>query len=219
MKIHKEGYNIIIFTSVVLCIIVVIAKDILSQFDYIRYSIYIAATIILFFVVRFFRYPNRVLEEDPNVVYAPADGKIVVNEKIFEDRYLNEERIQLSIFMSPLNVHVNFYPVSGEIIMRDYSEGKKIYAKRPKSSELNEHSVVVIEDSEKRNVLVKQIAGALAQRIVCKAQKGEQVTQGDELGIIKFGSRVDVLLPTNARINVNINEKVKAKKTVLAYLE
>ena len=219
MKIHKEGFNIIIFTSVILCVIVVIAKDILSQFDCIRYMVYVGGIIVLFFVVRFFRYPNRVLEEDPNVVYAPADGKIVVCEKIFEDKYLNEERIQLSIFMSPLNVHVNFYPVSGEITMRDYSEGKKIYAKRPKSSELNEHSVVVIEDGEKRNVLVKQIAGAMAQRIVCKAQKGEQVKQGDELGIIKFGSRVDVLLPINARINVKMGDKVRAKKTVLAYFE
>jgi len=218
MKIHQAGYKFIILTFFVLLALAVVVHYFFAQFEF-RYVLYLAGIAVLFFTVRFFRYPFRALEEDNNIIYAPADGKIVVLEQVFEKKYLHEDRIQLSIFMSPLNVHVNFYPISGEVALYDYYPGNKKAAWLPKSSELNEHSVVVIEDNQKRKLLVKQIAGAMARRIVCKAKKGEQVKQGEELGIIKLGSRVDVLLPTNVRLNVNLNDKVRAKKTVLAYFE
>jgi len=219
MKIHKAGFKSIFVTFFVLFALLVVIHFALAKFEYIRYGLYAWGAISLFFVIRFFRYPNRIIEENPNAVYAPADGKIVIIKEVSENKFLHENRIQLSIFMSVMNVHVNFYPISGEVVLRDYYQGDKMVAWHPKSSELNEHASVVIEDAQKRKVLVKQIAGALARRIVCKAKKGDIVKQGDELGIIKFGSRIDVLLPTNARINVKMNEKVRAKKTVLAYFE
>jgi phosphatidylserine decarboxylase len=218
MKIHKAGYRIIVITTLILFALAVIAY-ILSPQIYICYPLYMLGVLALFFTIRFFRYPHRDIEIDENAIYAPADGRIVVIEELMENKYLHENRIQISIFMSPLNVHVNFYPVSGEIILRDYYPGKKTMAWLPKSSELNEHSSVVIEDNEKRKVLVKQIAGAMARRIICRAKEGEKVRQGDELGIIKFGSRVDVLLPMNVRVNVDMKEKVVAKKTIIAYFE
>jgi phosphatidylserine decarboxylase len=219
MKIHRAGYRIITFTFLILLALAAIIYLIFSPLNYICYTLYLLGIVVLFFTIRFFRYPNRTVETDENAIYAPADGKIVVIEELMENKYLHENRIQISIFMSPLNVHVNFYPISGEVVMYDYYPGDKIVAWHPKSSELNEHSSVVIEDRKKRKVLLKQIAGAMARRIVCKAKKGESVQQGDELGIIKFGSRVDVLLPVNVRVNVEMKEKVVAKKTVLAYFE
>ncbi|MDR2408969.1 MAG: phosphatidylserine decarboxylase family protein [Bacteroidales bacterium] len=219
MKIHKAGYRIIAITALLLLALAMIVYYLFSSWVYICYPLYLLGILVLFFTVRFFRYPQRDIEIDKNAIYAPADGKIVVIEELLENKYLHENRIQISIFMSPMNVHVNFYPVSGEIVMRDYYPGNKMVAWLPKSSELNEHSSVVIEDNEKRKVLVKQIAGAMARRIICKAKEGETVQQGDELGIIKFGSRVDVLLPMNVRVNVDMKEKVVAKKTILAYFE
>lgn len=219
MKIHKEGYKIIAIAFFILLALAILVHFAFSQFDILRYILYTLAVLTLFFTIRFFRYPNRVLIEDENAIYAPADGTIVVIENRMDDKYFQEERIQISIFMSVWNVHVNFYPISGEVTMYDYFPGDKMVAWHPKSSDLNEHSSIIIEDSKKRRILTKQIAGALARRIVCLAKKGKKVQQGEELGIIKFGSRVDVLLPTNARINVEMNQKVKAKKTVLAYFE
>ena len=219
MKLHKAGYKAIFITSIVLIALLIGVHFILAKHDCLQYVLYTADVVFLFFIIRFFRYPNRIIEENPNIVYAPADGKIVVIKEVQENKYLHENRIQISIFMSVMNVHVNFYPISGEVVLYDYYPGDKMVAWHPKSSELNEHTVVVLEDEQKRRLLVKQIAGALARRIVCKAKKGEHVKQGDELGIIKYGSRVDVLLPATARINVKMNEKVRAKKTVLAYFE
>lgn len=218
MKIHKEGYKIIAVAFFILLALAILVHFVFAQFDILRYILYTLAVLTLFFTIRFFRYPHRVLIEDENAIYAPADGKIVVIDTV-KNKYFEEERIQISIFMSVWNVHVNFYPISGEVTMYDYFPGDKMVAWHPKSSDLNEHSSVIIEDSKKRKVLTKQIAGALARRIVCLAKKGKEVKQGEELGIIKFGSRVDVLLPTNARINVEMNQKVTAKKTVLAYFE
>ncbi|MDR0605543.1 MAG: phosphatidylserine decarboxylase family protein [Bacteroidales bacterium] len=219
MKIHKAGYRIIAITTLVLFALAMIVYYIFSPWFYICYPLYMLGILVLFFTVRFFRNPQRDIEINKNAIYAPADGKIVVIEKLLESKYLHENRIQISIFMSPMNVHVNYYPISGEVVLCDYYPGDKMLAWHPKSSELNEHSSVVIEDNEKRKVLVKQIAGAMARRIICKAKEGETVQQGDELGIIKFGSRVDVLLPMNVRVNVDMKEKVVAKKTILAYFE
>jgi len=220
MKIHKEGHKIIFISFLILLGIGLLINGYFSFSDCkIVCGILYAILFILFlFIVRFFRSPFRSLEKDPNAIYAPADGTIVVLETV-ENHYFEDKRIQISIFMSPMNVHVNFHPISGEVIESDYYQGCRKIASLPKASELNEHSCVVIEDEKKHRILVKQIAGAMARRIVCYAEKGDKVEQGEELGIIKFGSRVDVLLPINARINVELYQKVTAKKTILAYFE
>ncbi|MDR1877981.1 MAG: phosphatidylserine decarboxylase family protein [Bacteroidales bacterium] len=219
MKIHKVGYRIILLTVLIVLLLTIVIHYAFYRFDTLRYLLYSAELLILFFTVRFFRYPNRIIDKNENAVYAPADGRIVVIEELSENKYLHDDRIQISIFMSPMDVHVNFYPISGKVVICDYYEGDKIVAWHPKSSELNEHSSVVVEDTKKRKVLIKQIAGAMARRIVCNAKQDEMVEQGDELGIIKFGSRVDVLLPTTVRVNVDMNDKVVAKKTILAWFE
>ena len=220
MKIHKEGHNIILITFLILLGLGFLINVYFSD-DYaiICYVLYAILFIVFLFIVRFFRSPFRSLEKDPNAIYAPADGTIVVLDTVEDRKYLNENRIQISTFMSPMNVHVNFHPISGEVLVSDYHQGSRVIASLPKASELNEHSCVVIEDEKKRKVLVKQIAGVMARRIVCYAEKGDKVEQGEELGIIKFGSRVDVLLPIDARINVELYQKVTAKKTILAYFE
>ena len=219
MKIHKEGYKIIFYSFAVLAVLVVVLTHLFGKGWLADVIIIIAALSLFYMIVRFFRFPLRILEQDENAIYAPADGKIVVIEEIFEEKYLKEKRIQISIFMSLTNVHVNFYPISGEVVMTDYYPGDKKVAWHPKSSELNEHSCVVIKDVKGRTVLVKQIAGAMARRIVSLAETGDQVEQGEELGIIKFGSRVDILLPVGTKLNVRLNQKVKAKENILAYFE
>jgi len=219
MRIHKEGHKIIFVSFLILLGIGVLINGYFSDYKIVCGASYVLLLIVFLFVVRFFRSPFRMLEKDPNAIYAPADGTIVVLETVNDKKYLKEDRIQVSIFMSPMNVHVNFHPISGEVVMSDYYQGCRKIASLPKASELNEHSCTVIEDEKKRRVLVKQIAGAMARRIVCYAEKGDMVEQGEELGIIKFGSRVDVLLPVDARINVELYQKVRAKKTILAYFE
>jgi phosphatidylserine decarboxylase len=219
MKIHKEGHQIIAVSTLILLGLAIVIHYTLQPFNAIQNILYMLEIVLLFLIIRFFRYPNRTLTADENAIYSPADGKIVIIEQKMEQKYFQEERIQISIFMSVMNVHVNFYPVSGNIVMTDYFPGDKMVAWHPKSSDLNEHACVVVEDARKRKILVKQIAGALARRIVCKAKKDEEVQQGNELGMIKFGSRVDISLPANARINVRMNQKVKAKETILAYFE
>ncbi len=219
MKIHKEGYKIIAWSFILLSVLELV---IINFLPHSLLSNVISLTIglsIFYLIVRFFRFPYRWLEADDNAIFAPADGKIVVIEKVKEEKYLNTECIQISIFMSVTNVHVNFHPITGKVIQTDYFPGDKMVAWHPKASELNEHSCTIIEDTQNRIVLVKQIAGAMARRIVCIAEKGDIVRQGDELGIIKFGSRVDVLVPIDARLNVQLNERVKAKETILAYFE
>ncbi len=219
MKIHHEGYKIIGFSFIALLVLEVVIMNFFPQTLVSNIIAITLGVLVLYFIIRFFRFPFRWLEEDKNAIYAPADGKIVVLEEIDENKYMHDKRIQISIFMSPLNVHVNFYPISGEVVQTDYFAGDKKVAWHPKSSDLNEHSVTIIEDDQQRKVLVKQIAGAMARRIVCIAEQGDKVTQGEELGIIKFGSRVDIILPPNVKINVDLNDKVKAKETILAFFE
>ena len=219
MRIHKEGHKIIFISFLILLGIGLLINGYFSAYKIVCGVLYVGLLVAFYFIVRFFRSPFRILEKDPNAIYAPADGTIVVLETVDDKKYFNENRIQISIFMSPMNVHVNFHPISGEVVMSDYYPGCRKIASLPKASELNEHSCVVVEDEKKRKILIKQIAGAMARRIVCYAEKGDQVEQGEELGIIKFGSRVDVLLPLDARINVELYQKVTAKKTVLAYFE
>jgi phosphatidylserine decarboxylase len=215
MKIHKEGYP-----SIGIAFLFVAAVNIASFFfvrpNWPAFAWFIlAATLFLFlFIVSFFRIPGREHTTGENAIVAPCDGTVVVIEEVEPDEYFKEKRLQLSIFMSPLNVHVNRNPVSGEVLYSQYHPGKFLVAWHPKSSTENErHSVVYRSDG--KEVLVKQIAGAVAKRIVNYLKPGDNVKQGEEMGFIKFGSRVDLLLPTNTQIDVQINQKVKGGVTVL----
>ncbi len=168
------------------------------------------------FILFFFRLPARNLEPDPELIYAPADGKVVVIEETVEKEYFKDTRLQISIFMSPFNMHSNRYPVSGHIKYVNYHSGNYMVAWHPKSSELNERSTIVIETEKGTEILVRQIAGAVARRIVTYAKEGQTVTQGDELGFIKFGSRVDIFLPLGTEVEVPILQQVKANKSIIA---
>lgn len=215
VRIHREGIRFIIIVLALLVVLVAILSSVVDT-AWVKYVLYACSAIFFYFVVRFFRIPKREIAKDEKTIYAPADGKVVVIEEIDEQTYFHEKRLQISIFMSPLNVHVNSYPISGKIIKSDYYPGKHLVAWYPKSSMLNEHTSVIIENDRKQQVLVRQIAGAVARRIVCYAKEGEMVEQGGEIGIIKLGSRVDVLLPVNVSINVELGESVRSKQTVLA---
>jgi phosphatidylserine decarboxylase len=172
---------------------------------------------VLLFLVSFFRIPNRTLTINENQIIAPADGKVVVIEETVDIEYFKEKRLQVSIFMSPANVHVNRNPLSGEVVYNQYHKGKYLVAWDPKSSTDNERHSVVIKKGN-TEVLVKQIAGALAKRIVNYLAVGQKVNQTDEFGFIKFGSRVDMLLPVDTKVNVQLNEVVKGGVTVIATL-
>lgn len=216
MTIHKEGYPTLALSAIILGVINLLSFYLLS-FDYpILTGIIVVVTVGLFiFLVSFFRIPKRALTINENAIVAPADGKVVVIEEVQADEYFTDRRIQVSIFMSPLNVHVNRNPISGEVAYSQYHKGKYLVAWHPKSSTENErHSVVYRKDG--KEILVKQIAGALAKRIVNYLQAGQQVKQAEEMGFIKFGSRVDLLLPLNAKINVKIGDTPKGGVTVIA---
>lgn len=216
MKIHKEGYGTLIFVLIFLVLINLLLFLWIPE----NILVIIALFSFVFFlaVASFFRIPKRVHTEEINSVVAPADGKIVVIEKSYEDEYLKRDCLLISIFMSPANVHVNRYPISGVIQYAKYHAGKYLVAWHPKSSTDNERTTVVIANDE-ISVLVRQIAGKLARRIVCYAKPGEVVTQNQELGFIKFGSRVDVYMPADAIVNVALGEMVKGGVTVLAKLK
>ena len=216
MTIHKEGYSSIAWATILFGVV-----NILS-FYFISYSspalswiIFIGTLGLLIFLISFFRIPKRQLFAGEDSVVAPADGKVVAIEEVEADEYFADRRIQVSIFMSPLNVHVNRNPVSGDVTYSEYHKGKYLVAWHPKSSTENERHTVVYKTKGKE-LLIKQIAGALAKRIVNYLEAGQQVKQGDEMGFIKFGSRVDVLLPLNAKVQVKIGENVRGGVTVIA---
>jgi len=176
----------------------------------------IFSLILYIFILFFFRLPARRLEPDPGLIYAPADGKVVVIEETEEKEYFRDNRLQVSIFMSPFNMHSNRYPVSGRIKYVGYHPGHYLVAWHPKSSELNERSSVVIETETGDEILIRQVAGAVARRIVTYAKEDQVVNQGDELGFIKFGSRVDIFLPVGTEIEIPILQQVKANKSIIA---
>jgi phosphatidylserine decarboxylase len=214
---HKEGYKIMIFTAILLIA--------LNTFTYIYVNTYwikfsILAISILFFllIVQFFRNPKRPTQYNDSNVVSPVDGKVVVIEEVFEKEYFKDKRLQVSIFMSPINVHVTRHPVGGLVKFSKYHPGKFLVAWHPKSSEENERTTVVVENKVAGEVLYRQIAGALAKRIVNYALEGEEVVQGSDSGFIKFGSRVDVFLPIGTQINVNLNDKVKGGVSVIAHV-
>lgn len=217
MKIHKEGRRpILVSISAIAVVLLIFFLLPLSN----RIPLTIASLlsgVILFMVIRFFRVPERVVNRVDNAVLAPADGTIVAIEEIEEKEYFNDKRLKISIFMSIHNVHVNYFPMDGEVIYVKYHPGDYLLAKHPKSSELNEHNSVVVSRNEHETVLFRQIAGYVARRIVCHLQSGDQAVQGEEMGMIRFGSRVDVFLPLGVEVAVSMNEKVRARKSVLAY--
>ena len=218
MIIHKEGYQSIGVAALIFGLVNIISFIFISNRYPITAQIILWASVILFFfILSFFRIPNRNLTKGEGHVVCPADGKVVVIEEIFDVEYFKDKRLQVSIFMSPANVHVNRYPVSGKVVYSKYHKGKYLVAWHPKSSTENErHSVVFKND--RVEILVKQIAGALAKRIVNYCKVDQVAEQGDEMGFIKFGSRVDVLLPVGTKINVELNQKVQGGVTVLATL-
>ncbi len=219
MTIHKEGYATILVSATTLTLLNFLANYLFFEnYPLIQLIILIVSLFLFFIVLQFFRSPTRKITINEKCILAPADGKIVVIEQTDEPEVLKEKRIQVSIFMSPINVHVNRYPVSGEVVFSKYHPGLYLVAWHPKSSTENERTTVVIQTSSRVKILMRQIAGALARRIVCYPQEGWMVRQGDEMGFIKFGSRVDLFLPLNSTIKVDINQKVKGGQTVIAEL-
>jgi phosphatidylserine decarboxylase len=216
MAIHKEGYKILAVGFIILLVINIIAGLIWSDNSIVKWTFAILSLLIYIFILFFFRLPVRSLEPDPGLIYAPADGKVVVIEETIEKEYFKDMRLQISIFMSPFNMHSNKYPVSGNIKYVNYHPGRYMVAWHPKSSELNESSTIVIETEKGTEILIRQIAGAVARRIVTYARKDQKVMQGDELGFIKFGSRVDIFLPLGTEIEIPILQQVKANKSIIA---
>lgn len=216
MTIHREGYKSIAVATLILGALNLLLFWLLgASLLWLCTIIFIISFIFLLLIVSFFRIPSRKLTINNNQVIAPADGKVVVIEETVDPEYFKDKRLQVSIFMSPLNVHVNRNPISGEVVYNQYHKGKFLVAWHPKSSTENErHSVVIRKNGFE--VLVKQIAGAVAKRIINYLEVGQKVEQGVEMGFIKFGSRVDLLLPVSTKINVGLNEVVQGGVTVIA---
>lgn len=218
MTIHKEGYKSILISAILFAVINLASFYFLSfYFAWLSWLIFILTLGLLLFIISFFRVPRRQLMLGSNLVIAPADGKVVVIEEVYDEEYFKDKRLQVSIFMSPANVHQNRNPVTGEVVYNQYHKGKYLVAWHPKSSTENERHSVVIRHP-KGEILVKQIAGALAKRIVNYLSVGQKVEQCAEMGFIKFGSRVDLLLPLDAKVNVQFNQVVKGGVTVIATL-
>jgi len=212
---HREGQKIILTTFFIVSAIVLLAQFYIDL-TWIRMLLQISAIIVLVLILQFFRNPKRLVSKNFDEILAPVDGKVVVIEEVEETEYFNEKRIQVSIFMSPLNVHVTRYAASGEIKYSQYHPGEYLVAWHPKSSEKNERTTVVINTPKFGDILYRQIAGAMARRIVNYAEVGESIQQGDDAGFIKFGSRVDLLLPLDCAITVKLNQKVIGAKTCIA---
>ncbi|HLU51483.1 MAG TPA: phosphatidylserine decarboxylase family protein [Flavobacteriaceae bacterium] len=212
---HKEGHKIIVITFFIV-IIAVLTSHFFIENPIIKNGIYIVFLVIFILILQFFRNPTRNFTLDENSILSPVDGKVVVIEEVFEKEFFNEKRLQISVFMSPINVHVTRYPAGGEIVYSKYHPGKYLVAWHPKSSEENERTTVVVKTKHFGLVLYRQIAGALAKRIVNYAQEGQQVKQCDDSGFIKFGSRVDVFLPLDTKIEVKLNQVVTGGITILA---
>lgn len=218
MTIHKEGSKSIALSVILFGVINILSFYFLSEpAPFLSWLIFIVTLGLLIFMISFFRIPRRELTILANAVIAPADGKVVVIEEVQADEYFTDRRIQVSIFMSPLNVHVNRNPVGGEVVYSQYHKGKYLVAWHPKSSTENERHTVVYRNGN-REILIKQIAGALAKRIVNYLTAGQKVEQSHEMGFIKFGSRVDIFLPLDAKINVKLGEIARGGVTVVATL-
>ncbi|GGG56121.1 phosphatidylserine decarboxylase family protein [Bizionia arctica] len=212
---HKEGHRIILVTLIVIVALFLLTDSFVTipWLNTVLMIIYLAFLII---VLQFFRNPKRFSHRDADHVVSPVDGKVVVIEEVFEKEYFNEKRIQVSVFMSPINVHVTRYPIGGKVLFSKYHKGKYLVAWHPKASEENERTTVVVENESYGKVLYRQIAGALAKRIVNYAKVDQPVLQGEDSGFIKFGSRVDLFLPLDTKIKVQLNQKVRGGETIIA---
>lgn len=218
MKIHKKGLPTIAVTTAIFAACTAL---LFSQFGFTALTIIIETALVFCWIVTiaFFRIPNRATPRSENAVVCPADGTIVAIEQIDEKSFFNAPRIQISIFMSIWNVHVNYAPISGKVIRTVYDKGSFLVARHPKSSEENERNTLVFESADGKQIMVRQIAGFVARRIVCSAKAGDSMNAGDEFGLIKFGSRVDVFLPADAEIKVRLGDKVRAKSDIIAELK
>lgn len=212
---HKEGQKIIITTFFLVAAIVLVAQYYI-EINWVRFAVQIAALILLVLILQFFRNPKRLVTPNFDEILAPVDGKVVVIEEVDEPEYFKDRRKQVSIFMSPLNVHVTRYAASGTVTYSKYHPGKYLVAWHPKSSTENERTTVILHTPKFGEIGYRQIAGAVARRIINYAEEGEQVTQGQDAGFIKFGSRVDLLLPLDCDISVKLNQKVVGAKTCIA---
>lgn len=219
MYIHKKGYGVIATVAIIAAVIVA-ASYIFIPINIIQTLITVVCSAIVFWSFTFFRVPtSRVTTIEKDAVVSAADGEVVVIEEVEEKEYFHDKRIQISIFMSAYNVHVNWFPINGVVSYYKYHPGKKLFAINPKSSELNERNTLVVKDEKGREVLFRQIAGVMARRIICHVDKGATAKVGEEFGLIRFGSRVDFFLPIDSEINVKIGDKVRGKISVLAHLK
>lgn len=216
MRIHKEGHSML--TKTLLLMVAVLAILFFFTPLYVYGASIVIFALLFIFLLRFFRFPNRPQLSDDGVLYAPADGTVVVIEKTFEDEFFKDERIQVSIFMSVWNVHINWYPIKGVVEYFRHHHGKFMVAWHPKSSTENERTTVVVNNGTTK-ILLRQIAGLLARRIVCYAKEGEKVDQNQQMGFIKFGSRVDIMLPLDAKVDVSLNQKTTGGQTIIARLK
>ena len=212
---HKEGQGIILVTFFLIAI-VVIGSQFYIPLEWLRMLIQVVALVILILVLQFFRNPKRTIARSFDDILAPADGKVVVIEEVEENEYFKDRRRQVSIFMSPINVHVTRYPASGAIKYSKYHPGKYLVAWHPKSSEENERTTVVINTPKFGDIMYRQIAGAMERRIVNYAEEGESAQQGEDAGFIKFGSRIDLFLPLDCAVTVKLDQKVVGAKTCIA---
>jgi phosphatidylserine decarboxylase len=211
---HKEGYKII-FIALVSFIAALLLADKFIPLPWLKMTVQLLVLFFFVMILQFFRNPNRKITPNKNTILAPVDGKVVVIEEVFEEEYFKDKRLQVSIFMSPINVHVTRYAASGKIKFSKYHPGKYLVAWHPKASTENERTTVVIETEAFGEILYRQIAGALARRIVNYAEGGQEVTQGDDAGFIKFGSRVDIYLPLGTKVDVKLQQKAVGNQTVI----
>ena len=212
---HKEGFKIIAITFLLVGILAVVVDKFVSL-QWLQYLLFFTLFVFLFLILQFFRNTKRVTSLNDNTVVSPVDGKVVVIEEVFEPEYFKEKRLQVSVFMSPINVHVTRYPIGGQVAYSKYHPGKYLVAWHPKASTENERTTVVVDNPSYGKVLYRQIAGALAKRIVNYAKEGDAAIQGTDSGFIKFGSRVDLFLPLDTNIKVSLNQKVKGGESIIA---
>lgn len=217
MKFHKEGY-VSLAVVVLFCFVINAIADYYDAPSSVKWFLYLLSGFLVLAILQFFRSPKRTITADDTVVLCPADGKVVVIEETDENEYFKDKRLQVSIFMSPINVHINRNPVSGTVSYFKYHPGKYLVAWHPKSSTDNERTSIAVRTASGTEILFRQIAGALARRIVWYVKEGQEVKQGEEFGFIKFGSRVDLFLPIGTQIDVKIGDKVVGGKTVIARL-
>jgi len=212
---HKEGHKIIIITFILVIASFLLADTYIS-IKWLQTLVMVVLLVFLILILQFFRNPKRHTILNNKHVLSPVDGKVVVIEEVFEKEYFKEKRLQVSVFMSPINVHVTRYPIGGNVIFSKYHPGKYLVAWHPKASEENERTTVVVENETYGKVLYRQIAGALAKRIVNYAKQNDKAKQGTDSGFIKFGSRVDLFLPLDTNIKVTLNQKVKGGESIIA---